>query len=89
MKLFTAETFGPVVAMTKFDGSEEEAIRLANNSGKSECIIVADRFPPVSSVVISNVTNTFTTRDNLCRIWTWEFCLHQRHRKSQSNRLVD
>jgi acyl-CoA reductase-like NAD-dependent aldehyde dehydrogenase len=40
MKLFTAETFGPVVAMTKFDGSEEEAIRLANNSGKSECSIM-------------------------------------------------
>jgi acyl-CoA reductase-like NAD-dependent aldehyde dehydrogenase len=35
MKLFTAETFGPVVAMTKFDGSEEEAVRLANNSGEA------------------------------------------------------
>jgi len=34
MKLFTAETFGPVVAMAKFDGSEGEAVRLANDTGK-------------------------------------------------------
>jgi acyl-CoA reductase-like NAD-dependent aldehyde dehydrogenase len=32
MQLFTKETFGPVVAMTKFDGSEPEAIRLANKT---------------------------------------------------------
>ena len=32
MKLFTSETFGPVVAMAKFNGSEDEAIRLANDT---------------------------------------------------------
>lgn len=32
MQLFTKETFGPVVAMAKFDGSEEEAVRLANKT---------------------------------------------------------
>lgn len=32
MKVFSEETFGPVVAMTKFDGSDEEAIRLANHT---------------------------------------------------------
>lgn len=33
MQLFTKETFGPVVAMAKFDGTEEEAVRLANDTG--------------------------------------------------------
>ena len=28
----TAETFGPVVALSSFDGSEAEAVRLANDS---------------------------------------------------------
>ncbi|KAL3916467.1 MAG: hypothetical protein SGILL_005163, partial [Bacillariaceae sp.] len=32
MKVFSDETFGPVVAMTKFDGSEAEAVRLANKT---------------------------------------------------------
>lgn len=32
MDVFTKETFGPVVAMTKFDGSEAEGIRLANKT---------------------------------------------------------
>ena len=32
MQLFTKETFGPVVAISKFDGSEDEAIRLANDT---------------------------------------------------------
>lgn len=32
MQLFTEETFGPVVAIAKFDGTEEEAIRLANDT---------------------------------------------------------
>jgi len=32
MDVFTQETFGPVVAMAKFDGSEVEAIRLANKT---------------------------------------------------------
>lgn len=32
MQLFTKETFGPVVAIAKFDGSEEEAVRLANDT---------------------------------------------------------
>jgi len=34
MKVFTQETFGPVVAIGKFDGTEEEAVRLANDTGK-------------------------------------------------------
>ncbi len=34
MQLFSKETFGPVVAMTKFDGSEDEAVRLANDTGE-------------------------------------------------------
>jgi succinate-semialdehyde dehydrogenase/glutarate-semialdehyde dehydrogenase len=33
MQLFTKETFGPVVAIAKFDGTEEEAVRLANDTG--------------------------------------------------------
>mmetsp|Transcript_19182 Transcript_19182/g.40377 ORF Transcript_19182/g.40377 Transcript_19182/m.40377 type:complete len:466 (+) Transcript_19182:389-1786(+) len=32
MKLFTKETFGPVVAIAKFDGTEKEAVRLANDT---------------------------------------------------------
>jgi len=32
MKLFTTETFGPVVAIAKFDGSEASAVRLANDT---------------------------------------------------------
>lgn len=32
MELFTKETFGPVVAVGKFDGTEEEAVRLANDT---------------------------------------------------------
>mmetsp|Transcript_18801 Transcript_18801/g.46672 ORF Transcript_18801/g.46672 Transcript_18801/m.46672 type:complete len:519 (+) Transcript_18801:49-1605(+) len=32
MLVYTKETFGPVVAMTKFDGSEDEAVRLANDT---------------------------------------------------------
>jgi acyl-CoA reductase-like NAD-dependent aldehyde dehydrogenase len=32
MDISTKETFGPVVAMTKFDGSEEEAVKLANKT---------------------------------------------------------
>jgi len=32
MDVFQTETFGPVVAISAFDGSEEEAIRLANKS---------------------------------------------------------
>jgi acyl-CoA reductase-like NAD-dependent aldehyde dehydrogenase len=32
MKVMTSETFGPVVAMTKFDGTEKEAIRLSNDT---------------------------------------------------------
>ena len=34
MQLFTKETFGPVVAIAKFDGSEDEAVRLANDTGE-------------------------------------------------------
>jgi succinate-semialdehyde dehydrogenase/glutarate-semialdehyde dehydrogenase len=32
MQMYREETFGPVVALTPFDGSEEIAIRLANDS---------------------------------------------------------
>jgi acyl-CoA reductase-like NAD-dependent aldehyde dehydrogenase len=32
MDVFRSETFGPVVAISAFDGSEEEAIRLANDT---------------------------------------------------------
>jgi acyl-CoA reductase-like NAD-dependent aldehyde dehydrogenase len=32
MDVFTKETFGPVVAIAKFDGSEAEALRLANDT---------------------------------------------------------
>jgi len=44
MKLFTAETFGPVVAMGKFDGSEREAVRLANDTeyGLGSCVYTQD-----------------------------------------------
>ena len=44
MLLFTEETFGPIIAMTKFDGSEKEAIRLANNTeyGLASCIYTQD-----------------------------------------------
>jgi acyl-CoA reductase-like NAD-dependent aldehyde dehydrogenase len=44
MELFTKETFGPVVAMTKFDGSEEEALRLANKTeyGLGSCVYTKD-----------------------------------------------
>jgi acyl-CoA reductase-like NAD-dependent aldehyde dehydrogenase len=32
MIVFSKETFGPVISMTSFDGSEAEGVRLANNS---------------------------------------------------------
>jgi acyl-CoA reductase-like NAD-dependent aldehyde dehydrogenase len=32
MKMYREETFGPVVSLTKFDGSEESAVRLANDT---------------------------------------------------------
>lgn len=32
MDIFRTETFGPIVAISTFDGSEDEAIRLANNT---------------------------------------------------------
>ena len=32
MKIYREETFGPVVSLTPFDGTEEEAIRLANDT---------------------------------------------------------
>ncbi len=32
MDVFSRETFGPVVALSKFDGSEEQAIQLANQT---------------------------------------------------------
>jgi acyl-CoA reductase-like NAD-dependent aldehyde dehydrogenase len=44
MKLFSAETFGPVVAMTSFDGTEEQAILLANQTeyGLGSCVYTQD-----------------------------------------------
>lgn len=32
MKIYREETFGPVVCISKFDGSDEEAVRLANDT---------------------------------------------------------
>jgi acyl-CoA reductase-like NAD-dependent aldehyde dehydrogenase len=44
MAVFAEETFGPIVAMTQFDGSEEEAIRLANDTeyGLASCVYTQD-----------------------------------------------
>jgi acyl-CoA reductase-like NAD-dependent aldehyde dehydrogenase len=44
MAVFADETFGPIVAMTQFDGSEEEAIRLANDTeyGLASCVYTQD-----------------------------------------------
>ncbi|KAG7369571.1 aldehyde dehydrogenase [Nitzschia inconspicua] len=44
MKLFSAETFGPVVAMTSFDGTEEQAVILANQTeyGLGSCVYTQD-----------------------------------------------
>lgn len=40
MQVYREETFGPVVSLTPFDGSEEEAIRLANDTvyGLASCL---------------------------------------------------
>ena len=44
MSIYREETFGPVVALTPFDGSEEEAIRLANDTeyGLGSCVYTKD-----------------------------------------------
>jgi acyl-CoA reductase-like NAD-dependent aldehyde dehydrogenase len=44
MQVFTKETFGPVVALAKFDDSESEAIRLANATeyGLGSCVYTTD-----------------------------------------------
>jgi acyl-CoA reductase-like NAD-dependent aldehyde dehydrogenase len=44
MKVYREETFGPVVCISKFDGSEEEAVRLANDTeyGLASCVYTAD-----------------------------------------------
>ena len=44
MTVFTKETFGPIVSIAKFDGSEEEAIRLANKTeyGLGSCVYTWD-----------------------------------------------
>jgi succinate-semialdehyde dehydrogenase/glutarate-semialdehyde dehydrogenase len=44
MHMYHEETFGPVVALTPFDGSEEEAIRLANDTeyGLASCVYTQD-----------------------------------------------
>lgn len=44
MSVFTKETFGPVVSITKFDGSEAEGIRLANKTeyGLGSCVYTKD-----------------------------------------------
>ena len=42
--MYYEETFGPVVALTPFDGSEESAIRLANDTeyGLASCVYTQD-----------------------------------------------
>lgn len=44
MQAYREETFGPVVSLTPFDGSEEEAIRLANDTvyGLASCLYTSD-----------------------------------------------
>jgi acyl-CoA reductase-like NAD-dependent aldehyde dehydrogenase len=44
MKMYREETFGPVVSLTKFDNSEVEAVRLANDTeyGLGSCIYTND-----------------------------------------------
>jgi acyl-CoA reductase-like NAD-dependent aldehyde dehydrogenase len=44
MKMYYEETFGPVVAITPFDGSENEGVRLANdtNYGLASCVYTKD-----------------------------------------------
>lgn len=44
MDVLTKETFGPVVSMTKFDGSEAEGVRLANKTeyGLGSCVYTTD-----------------------------------------------
>lgn len=44
MKVYREETFGPVVSLTPFDGTEEEAIRLANDTeyGLASCLYTKD-----------------------------------------------
>jgi len=45
MRIMQEETFGPVVAICSFDGSEAEALRLANDSeyGLTACVYSADK----------------------------------------------
>ena len=44
MKIYSEETFGPVVCISKFDGSEAEGIRLANDTryGLAACVYSKD-----------------------------------------------
>jgi acyl-CoA reductase-like NAD-dependent aldehyde dehydrogenase len=44
MKIYHEETFGPVVCISKFDNSEREAIRLANDTeyGLGSCVYTTD-----------------------------------------------
>jgi acyl-CoA reductase-like NAD-dependent aldehyde dehydrogenase len=44
MKIYREETFGPVVCLTKFDNSEVEAVRLANDTeyGLGSCVYTND-----------------------------------------------
>lgn len=44
MKLYREETFGPVVCLSRFDGSEAEAVRLANDTeyGLASCVYTTD-----------------------------------------------
>ena len=56
MRLYDEETFGPVVALPPFSGSEEDAIRLANeDSPYGLCGAVYSKDKPLAQRVASQI----------------------------------